>query len=165
MWIDWLVYTLYITKENEYINIKIKGIRRECKKKVIILIKRQKDKIETIDYWDVTTHLPQHQSYHIFITIITLANNKTKKEKQNREANGSNPEKKTVRNRAEEQKKKKKKKKKKEQDHTLISFHGDCAFLALKKKKTNPLPWQSCSNSSDGDKFFLIFNPTLVNLG
>ena len=64
--------------------------------KGIILIKRQKDKIETIDYWDVTTHLPQHQSYHIFITIITLANNKTKKEKQNREANGSSPEKKKL---------------------------------------------------------------------
>ena len=50
MWIGWLVYTLYITKENEYINIKIKDIRRECKKKGIILIKRQKDKIEAIDY-------------------------------------------------------------------------------------------------------------------
>ena len=50
MWIGWLVYTLYITKENEYINIKIKSIKRECKKKGIILIKRQKDKIETLDY-------------------------------------------------------------------------------------------------------------------
>ncbi len=42
----------------------------------------------------MTTHLPQHQSYHIFITIITLANNKTKKEKHNIEANGSSVEKK-----------------------------------------------------------------------
>jgi hypothetical protein len=116
--------------------------------------------------WDVTTHLPQHQSYHIFITIITLANNKTKKEKQNREANESSAEKKKLN--ATEQKsrrRRRRKRQKKEQDHTLISFHGDCAFLALKKKKTNRLARQSCSNSSDGNKLFLIFNPMLVNPG
>ena len=43
--------------------------------------------------WDVTTHQARHQSYHIFITIITLTNNKSKKEKKNREPNGSRAEK------------------------------------------------------------------------
>jgi hypothetical protein len=80
------------------LNIKIKGFRRECKKKGIILIKRQKDKIETTNYskrlgCDYSSATTSH-SYHIFITIITLANNKTKEKKQNREANGTRAEKK-----------------------------------------------------------------------
>ena len=114
----------------------------------------------------MTTHQARHQSYHIFITIIALTNNKSKKEKKNREPNESRAgkKKKIVCNKAKEQKKKKKKKKK-EQDHTLINFHEDCAFLALKKKKTNCLARQNCLNSSDGNKLFLIFNPTLVNWG
>jgi hypothetical protein len=104
------------------LNIKIKGFRKECKKKGIILIKRQKDKIETTNYskrlgCDYSSATTSH-SYHIFITIITLANNKTKEKKQNREANGTRAEKKELS--ATEQKSKRRRRRKRKRKSKII---------------------------------------------